>query len=204
MTDTATLPATLSVSAAVAIVVGIVVGAGIFRAPSIVAANSGSDAVMLLLWLAGGVIALLGALCYAELASAWPHTGGDYHYLRRAFGRGPAFLFAWARLSVMQTGSIALLAFVFGDYAAELLPLGPYSTALYAAFAVVVFTGINLLGIRQTRDTQRLFTLLQVLGVVAIAVVGLAAAAAGLVPEQSSAAGTSRLRALGWRWCSCC
>lgn len=188
MTGTATLPKrTLSVSDAVAIIVGIVVGAGIFRAPSIVAANSGSDIAMLLLWLAGGAIALVGALCYAELASTWPHTGGDYHYLGRAFGRGPAFLFAWARLSVMQTGSIALLAFVFGDYAAELLPVGRYSVALYAAFAVVVFTGINLLGIRETRGTQRLFTLLQVIGVVAIAFVGLVAAAAGLVPEGPSA-----------------
>src|SRR5687768_16206004 len=125
---------TLSVADAVFVIVGIVVVAGIFKTPALVAANSGSDAVMLLLWLAGGAVAVIGALCYAELASAYPSTGGDYHYLHRAFGRGPAFLFAWSRLTVMQTGSIALLAFVFGDYAAAALPLaGQHSASVYAA-----------------------------------------------------------------------
>src|ERR671933_827724 len=75
---------------------------------------------------------LVGALCYAELASAYPHAGGDYHYLARSFGRDIALLFAWARLAVIQTGSIAILAFVFGDYAAQLLPLGARGPSIYA------------------------------------------------------------------------
>lgn len=188
MTQTAPQPArTLSTADAVFVIVGIVVGAGIFKTPALVAANSASDAMMLLLWLAGGLIALIGALCYAELASAYPSTGGDYHYLFRAFGPRTAFLFAWARLSVMQTGSIALLAFVFGDYATELLSLGEYSSAIYAGLGIVVFTAINLAGIREGKGAQRLFTTAEIGGVVLLSVICLALA--GGVQETPPAAG---------------
>ena len=102
---------TLASKDALGMIVGIVVGAGIFRTPSLVAANVGSETSFLLLWVAGGAISLVGALCYAELTSTYPHTGGEYHYLTRAYGKPLAFLFAWSRVSVIQTGSLALLAF---------------------------------------------------------------------------------------------
>lgn len=101
---------------AVALIVGIVIGSGIFQTPALVAANAGSDIAVLLLWLLGGAVSLVGALCYAELATTYPNVGGTYYYLKRAFGRPIAFLFARARMTVIQTGSIALLAYVFGDY----------------------------------------------------------------------------------------
>ena len=109
----------------IAVIVGVVIGTGIFITPSIVAANTGRTDVFFLTWLAGGIISLIGALCYAELATAYPHTGGDYHYLMRAFGRKVGFLFVWSRMTVIQPGSIAMLAFVFGDYLSQILPLGP-------------------------------------------------------------------------------
>ena len=89
---------------AMAVIVGVVIGAGIFKSPSIVASLSGTPGTMLVLWVLGGAISLVGALCYAELATAYPHAGGDYHYLRRAFGRSLAFLFGWARFAVITTG----------------------------------------------------------------------------------------------------
>lgn len=91
-----------------------------------VAANAGSNVAVLLLWLTGGAVSFIGALCYAELATTYPHVGGNYHYLKRAFGKQVAFLFAWARMIVIQTGSIALLAFVFGDYMSQILRLGAF------------------------------------------------------------------------------
>src|SRR5690606_25098035 len=94
-----------------------------------------------------GVISLVGALCYAELTTAFPHTGGDYHFLFRAFGKRLAFLFAWARMSVIQTGSIALLAFIFGDFFSQVINLGAFSSAIYAAGVIVFLTGINVLGL---------------------------------------------------------
>jgi amino acid transporter len=169
-----TLRPTLRVIDVVAIIVGTVVGAGIFRTPSLVAANASSEAVALGAWVAGGAISLIGALCYAELAAAYPSPGGDYHYLARAFGIRLAFLFAWARITVIQTGSIALLAFVIGDYASKLAPLGAASPALYAALTVVVITGVHVIGVRQGRLIQNLLTGAEVAGLVLVITAGFA------------------------------
>src|SRR5512136_1421633 len=130
----------------IAVIVGIVIGTGIFMTPSIVAANTGRADVFFLTWLAGGIISLIGALCYAELATAYPHTGGDYYYLKRAFGRKVGFLFVWSRMTVIQPGSIAMLAFVFGDYLSQILPFGSYAHFFYAALSVVILTALNLMG----------------------------------------------------------
>ncbi|HEU5322085.1 MAG TPA: APC family permease [Methylomirabilota bacterium] len=172
---------------AVALIVGTVVGVGIFRVPSLVAANAGGEAAALLAWLAGGAVSLVGALCYAELTSAYPHAGGDYHYLGRAFGRRLAFLFGWARISVIQTGSIAFLAFVVGDYASQLLPLGPAGPAVYAALTVVAMTAVHVVGVRQGKLTQNVLTTVEVLGVGFVVLAGFAVPAAA--PAAPAAAG---------------
>ena len=184
--------ATLGSRHAIAICVGIVIGAGIFRAPSLVAANSGDSLMFMLAWLAGGLLSIIGALCYAELASTYPGAGGDYSYLKRAFGERTGFIYAWARLSVIQTGSIALLAFVFGDYFAQLAPIGPWGPMLYAAAAVVLFTAINWAGVRQGAGTQVWLTTLEVGGLLLIIVAGLLLAepAAGTAPAAAPQAGS--------------
>lgn len=179
---------TLRLRDAIAITVGIVVGAGIFRTPSLVAANAGSERVALLIWLAGGVVTLIGALCYAELATTYPHAGGDYHYLTRAYGRQLAFLYAWSRVAVVQTGSVALLAFVVGDYASQLVSLGPYSSSIYAALVVVALTGLNVAGVRQGSGAQNWLTAVEVLSVVLVIIAGLAFAAAD-APAPAAPAG---------------
>ena len=123
---------TLTILQASAVVVGAVVGIGIFKTPSVVAANVTSEAAFLGLWLLGGVVTLIGALCYAELGSTYPHFGGEYHFLRKAYGPGLGFLFAWGRMAVMQSGSIAAVAFVYGDYASFLFPVGASGSAVHA------------------------------------------------------------------------
>lgn len=179
---------------AIALIVGIVVGAGIFKTPSLVAANAGGAWAMLGLWLLGGIVSLIGALCYAELATACPNAGGEYHFLTRAYGRKLSFLFAWARLAVITTGSIALLAFVFGDYCSRLYPLGVQSSALYAAAIVIVLTAVNIAGVKSGAATQNWLTVLQALGLLALIVAGLvhhpaaATAAAPVGAERGPAA----------------
>jgi basic amino acid/polyamine antiporter, APA family len=163
----------LSVVDAVALIMGVVVGVGIFKTPAVVATHAGSAGLFLLAWLVGGVISLIGALCYAELATTYPNTGGDYHYLRRAFGHDMAFLFAWARMMVLQTGSIAMLGFVFGDYASQLLPIGQGEAALYAALAITFVTTLNLLGVEQGKSAQKVLTAAKILGVLSIVIAGL-------------------------------
>jgi basic amino acid/polyamine antiporter, APA family len=164
---------TLESKDAVAMIVGIVVGAGIFRTPSLVAANVTSETSFLVLWVLGGAISLVGALCYAELTSTYPHTGGDYHYLTRAYGKSLSFLFAWSRVSVIQTGSLALLAFVFGDYASQLLRIGEYSPSIYAALVVVSLTGLNVTGVHQSTRTQNLLTVVEVFSLLLVIIGGL-------------------------------
>jgi basic amino acid/polyamine antiporter, APA family len=175
---------------AIALIVGIVIGAGIFETPSLVADNLGSARGVMAAWLLGGLVSLLGALCYAELATTYPHVGGNYYYLQRAFGQPLATLFAWARMTVIQTGSIALLAFVFGDYASQLLPLPGYSPAIYAALAVALLTLLNMLGLRHSRRLQVWVTGALLLGLLAVVVIGLALAPAAS-PAATNAFGQS-------------
>jgi len=163
---------TLRMFDAVAIIVGIVVGAGIFRTPSLVAANTGSAELFLSTWVLGGIVSLIGALCYAELTTAFPNTGGDYHFLMRAFGRRFAFLFAWARISIIQTGSIALLAYIIGDYLAQLYSIGPYSSPIFAAVIVALLTGVNIVGITIGTGTQKLLFALEFAGILCVILVG--------------------------------
>jgi basic amino acid/polyamine antiporter, APA family len=164
---------------AIAIIVGIVVGAGIFKTPSMVAGMAGDVGWVMVAWLLGALISLAGALCYAEIAAAYPHAGGDYHYLTRAYGRHLSFLYAWARAMVINTGSIALLAFVFGDYMARLIPLGSMGGALWAAAIVLALTAVNVAGLRTSARMQNLLTAIEVLGLVAVAAAGFLAPAVG-------------------------
>lgn len=189
--------AVLSLTQTIAIIVGIVIGAGIFKAPSLVAAMAGGTGAMFLAWTLGGLVSLIGALCYAELATAFPSTGGDYHFLRRAYGPRISFLFAWARFTVITTGSIALLAFVFGDYLNEVIPLGPSGPALHGAAAVLVLSWVNLRGIQSSAKAQSWLTLLEVGGLLLIVLAGLylafggSAAPAAAEPAAASTAGTA-------------
>ena len=178
--------ATLRARDAFAITIGIVVGAGIFRTPSLIAGASGSEFVMLAAWVVGGLLSIVGALCYAELATTYPQAGGDYNYLRRAYGPRPAFLFAWARVSVIQTGSIALLCFIVGDYMGQLFDLGPWSSALYAGAAVVLLTIINWIGTRQGAAVQTWLTIAEIIGVLVIVVAGLMFAPTDIAPVPGS------------------
>jgi len=143
---------------AVAIIVGIVIGAGIFKTPSIVAGVTQDPGWAIAAWVLGALVSLSGALCYAELACAYRHAGGDYHFLTRAYGRDTSFLYAWARATVINTGAIALLAFVFGDYVSAVMPLGAASSALWAAAIVAALTIINIAGLRTSARTQNFDT----------------------------------------------
>lgn len=157
---------------AVALIVGIVIGAGIFKTPSLVAGISGDAGWALVLWMAGALLSIVGALCYAELCTTYPHAGGDYHFLHRAFGRNISFIYGWSRATIINTGSIALLAFVFGDYMSTLVNLGAYSSAIWALLAVLVLTVVNLAGIHASSRMQTWLTLTEIAGLLAVVAAG--------------------------------
>ena len=179
----------LSVKDTIMLTVGVVVGAGIFKAPSLVAGAVNSEVMLIGAWLLGGAITMIGALTYAELASTFPSAGGDYHFLNLAYGKRLAFLFAWARATVITTGSIALLAFVFGDYCAQLLPLGENSTAIYACAVVLVLSAIHWVSTHASSVTQNWLTGLEVAGLVLVAIAGFVAPAAPVLPLVAAGSG---------------
>ena len=174
---------TLGLLDVVSIVVGIVIGAGIFKNPAYVADSCSNETTFMLVWLAGGVISFVGALCYAELASTYPNAGGDYYFIRRAFGHGMSFLFVWSRMAVIQTGSIAFLGFFIGDYLTEVYPLGTYSSSLYALFTIIGLTVINLMGIKQGKRAKILFTSAIVTGLLIVVGLGFSGTPAGMISE---------------------
>lgn len=179
----------LSLIDVVAIVIGVVIGAGIFSLlPRLIVGMLGDPWLVAAVWVAGGVLAAIGALCLAELATAFPDPGGEYHFLNRAYGREVGFMYGWARLTVIQTGSIATLAFVAGDTAQQMLPLGAHGPSIYAALSVIAFTWINILGMRQTTAVQKVLESVTILGLVALIIVGFSAAAPAAAPAAPSVA----------------
>src|SRR5207237_4416798 len=120
--QTRLMPA-LGIFSATMLVAGGVIGSGIFRKPGVMAAQVGSPELLLGVWLLAGVISLLGALSNAELAAMMPQTGGQYIFLQRAYGPFVAFLYGWALFAVIQSGSIAALAYVFAEYTTQFVAL---------------------------------------------------------------------------------
>jgi len=171
---TTTVKKELSVFDSTCIIVGIIVGAGIYETAPAVASCMGSWQGVLGIWLIGGLFALAGALCYAELATAYPMEGGDYVYLSRAYGKWAGFLFGWSQLAIIRPGDIALMAFIFARYATKLYPFG-YSSVVYALAAVAILSAINVLGAKQGKWTQNFLTVLKAIGLLLIIAVGIIA-----------------------------
>ena len=178
----------LSVGDGIFLTIGMIVGALIFKAPSTVAGATAGTGEFLFAWLLGGLVSLCGALVYAELASRHPDTGGEYMFLTRGFGRGVAFVFAWSRMTVIQTGAIAAVAFVFGDYASEIVRLGEKSSPVWAAIAVIVLTVLNIAGTLQSKTLQKVMEVALIAGLVLFALAGLMA---GGTPKPAAGGGGS-------------
>ena len=182
--------ASLSLWDAVSIIVGIVVGVSIFKAPSIVFANVSTPLHGLAAWTFGAIIALCGAMTYAELATMHRAAGGEYVYLTRAYGRWLGFLFGWAQLTGVFSGSIAQMAYVFADYArhwqnesASASAQTHESGAWIAALVIVVMTVIHICGVRTGKAVQNLLTVVKVVGLAGLLIVGFCSTAPAAVSE---------------------
>lgn len=164
---------TLGLWDTISVIVGIVIGAGVYETAPLVLSSAGTPTNALLAWIAGGVLSLVGACCYAELASAFPSSGGDYVYLRRAYGRFVGYLFGWAQLAILMTGSIGMLAYVFADHAVAGFGLSPRLISPLAAAAVVASTALNVLSLSIGKRTQNLLNAAKLIGILTVVVVGL-------------------------------
>jgi amino acid transporter len=176
----------LSLFDSICIIVGIVIGAGIYEITPTVAACMGGGFGILGIWLVGGLLALTGAICYAELATAYPREGGDYVYQTRAFGSLVGYLFGWSQVVIIRPGDIALMAFVFARYASTLYAPFENMLPIYAPLAVAVLTGINILGVKQGKWTQNLLTVIKAFGILAIVCAAFLAPTPDILPAATS------------------
>src|SRR6266849_1300384 len=176
------IQARLSLWDAVSIIIGIVIGAGIYETPPLIFKNVHGPWEGLGVWALGGLLSLVGALCYAKLATTYPRSGGDYVYLTRAFGPWMGFLFGWAQLVVIRTGNIGMMAYVFADYATRWWDFGKSEPRWlseaqvafsYALLAVTVLSVLNILGVVFGKGTQNVLTAATVVGLGAILVAGI-------------------------------
>lgn len=175
-----------------------VVGAGIFKSPALVAENAGTAFAIYGVWILGGLISLIGALCYGELSTAYPSTGGDYHFLSLAYGRRVGFLFAWARLAVINTGSIALLGFVIGDYLNRVWDLGPQGPPLYAIAAVIGVTLLNLRNKAKVVATDYALISLEIVGLLVLGVAAIWLVVTGIPPKTLGNGNPQGLSGIGY------
>src|SRR6267378_1949905 len=153
------------------IVMGGIIGAGIFVNPSVVARQVHTPMLVLGVWVIGGVIALIGAFVYAELAALQPGVGGQYAYLREAYHPIVAFLYGWTLLLVVQTGGMAGAAIIFGRYFRELSGLAVPEQAV-AAMTLGTLTVINCLGIRSGSNVQSALMLTKIIAIALLIGVG--------------------------------
>ena len=169
------------------ITVGAVIGAGIFLNPAIVAARVQSAQLTLAAWIAGGLIAVAGGFCFAELGARAPNAGGGYVYLRDAFGRLPAFLYGWTLLLVINSGAVAAVAGIAARYTADLAGADRSFIAPLAVTFIVAFTVVNYFGIRPGAIVQNVFTLAKLAALAVVVAAGLLAApaATATVPGPS-------------------
>jgi len=169
---------TIGLGRATALVVGTIIGASIFVQPSVITGRVPSAGGIYLVWLAAGGLTLLGALVAAELASAFPRTGGVYVFLKEAWSPALGFLWGWAMFWSMHSGIIAAIAVIFARYLAFFIPMGDVGIRVCAGLGIVLLSAVNILGVRPGSVLQTAFTAVKLLAIGAILAVGFGLGAA--------------------------
>src|SRR5687767_15374082 len=161
--QTATLERTLGLRDLILLIIGTVIGSGIFIVPGAVRRQVQGDVTLaMLVWLVGGIVSLLGALTYGELAARSPKAGGIYIYIGDGFSSLLAFLYGWTLFFVISTGAMATLAVAFSAYLGEIVPLTPAFRKMIAVGMIAIVTVVNVLGTRKSSDLQNWTTAIKV------------------------------------------
>jgi basic amino acid/polyamine antiporter, APA family len=169
------LPRTLGLFNAIAVLVGVTIGSGIFRVPAVVAAQLHDPGPVIVCWVAGGLIALFGALTLAELAGALPRSGGIFAYLLESFGPLPAFLFGWTELAVIRASALGATATIFAEYVGYFVPLSALEVRYVAALAIVVIGAMNYIGAQRAAAVMNVATAAKYLAVLALGILAFTA-----------------------------
>lgn len=172
--DPPRLEARLGLLDATALVMGSMIGSGVFIVASDIARQTQSPGLLMATWVATALLTLIAALSYGELAAMMPQAGGQYVYLREAFGPLPAFLYGWTLFMVIQTGTIAAVAVAFAKFFGVFVPLGPREQQGVAIVVIVLLTWINTRGVREGAIVQNLFTVAKAGALLGLIILGFA------------------------------
>jgi amino acid transporter len=170
------LPRQLGLWSAIAVVVGITIGSGIFRTPASVTNRLPGPLPVFAVWIAGGIVAMCGALTLAEVAAAFPDTGGIFVFIRKSWGRLPAFLFGWAELAIIRAAAVGAIATTFAEYLLRVLGfdpgVAPYDSWVHyvAAVAIALIATLNYVGLRWGSLIQNVTTVAKYFGLLFIVV----------------------------------
>src|SRR5215213_10165250 len=173
------LPRTLGLWSCIAVVVGVTIGSGIFRTPAGVTNRLPGPLPVMGVWIAGGIVAMCGALALAEVAGAFPETGGIYVFIRKAWGRLAAFLFGWAELALIRAAAVGAIATTFAEYLLRVLGfdpgVAPYDAWVHyvAAGAIALIAALNYIGVRWGSLMQNVTTVAKYFGLLFIVIVAI-------------------------------
>jgi APA family basic amino acid/polyamine antiporter len=187
------LQKSLGLTHATAMVVGTIIGASIFVQPSEITRQMPTVSGILMVWIAAGLLTICGALACAELASAFPRTGGVYVYLTESYSPAAGFLWGWAMFWSMHTGIIAAIAMVFARYAAVFVPMGDWGLRLTAVGLILLLSAINIVGVRHGGRVQTIFTSAKVGAIVIMILAGVWLTWGQPMPAAPAAAGAVTL-----------
>lgn len=175
MRETKPLKRILGTPTALLLGMGVAIGSGIFRTPGEIAGHLGSAWLIMLAWLLGGGVTLMQSLVTAELSTRFPKAGGEYVFLREAYGQFAAFFFGWSYTFFIIGGAAATIGRALGDFACDLFNVAEQQSGMFGAAAIIVVIAVNIIGLRTGAGTQNALTILKVAALLIVVVIGFAA-----------------------------
>ena len=158
----------------ISLLIGITIGSAIFATPQIIAGYTNSFTLIIILWLAVSLFVYVGSLIYAELGSRFPNTGGEYIYIREAFGPFWGFIFGWAQLIIIRTSPAAGISLITANYLGYFIPMSQFEKIIASIIIIIIFGTINYIGVERASFYNKFSTLIKTVGITIFTVAGLA------------------------------
>jgi len=181
----------------ISLLIGITIGSAIFATPQIIAGYTNSFTIIIILWLAVSLFVYVGSLIYAELGSRFPNTGGEYIYIREAFGPFWGFIFGWAQLIIIRTSPAAGISLITANYLSYFIPMSQFEKIIASIIIIIIFGTINYIGVEQASFYNKFSTIIKTLGITIFTVAGLAMFEGDFLKLSETASVTKNLGTIG-------
>ena len=181
----------------ISLLIGITIGSAIFATPQIIAGYTNSFTLIIILWLAVSLFVFIGSLIYAELGSRFPNTGGEYIYIREAFGPFWGFIFGWAQLIIIRTSPAAGISLITANYLGYFIPMNQFEKIITSIIIIIIFGTINYIGVERASFYNKFSTIIKTLGITIFTVAGLAMFEGDFLKLSETASVTKNLGTIG-------